>query len=295
MSGLQSEEGKQSMSMQLSTKTLHSTPFIARRWQLEALRELDKLYRKGQQDFLLVAATAAGKTRFALEAARRLLSKGVGERIVIVCHSDHLRKHWAYVAESLCIKIDPRFSNADGMESTSYHGVAVTYQQVVSAPDLFRMNCNYRSTMVILDEVHHVGDRKPWGGAIQNAFEVGHFRLGMSGTLFRMDGRRIPFVNYVNGVSKPDYIYGYAQGIADKVCRPIYFQTFDGDLVWMREGSEELKEHSMLDLVDRTTATERLMIALDPDREWLRHVLAKADEHLTAIRESGHADAGGVI
>lgn len=283
------------MNGQLSMETFHSIPFIGRKWQLEALRELNKLYRKGQQDFLLVAATAAGKTRFALEAARRLLRDGVVERIVIVCHSDHLRKYWAHVAGSFGLQIDPRFSNAHGVESTDYHGVAVTYQQVATASDLFRMNCSHRSTIVILDEAHHVGDRKPWGGAIQNAFEVAHFRLGMSGTLFRMDGRRIPFVKYVNGVSEPDYIYGYAQGIADKVCRPIHFQTFDGDIVWLRDGSEELQEHSMLDIVDRTTATERLMIVLDPDREWLRHVLTKADEHLTAIRESGHTDAGGAI
>lgn len=283
------------MSVRLTTDASHSTPFIGRKWQLEALREFNKLYRKGQQDFLLVAATAAGKTRFALEAARRLLGAGEVERIVILCHSDHLRKHWAEIAKPFSIRVDPRFSNAEGIESPNYHGVAVTYQQVASASDLFRMNCSHHRTIVILDEIHHAGDRKPWGGAIQNAFEVAHFRLGMSGTLFRMDGRRIPFVKYVNGVGKPDYIYGYAQAIADRVCRPIYFQTFDGDIVWLREGDEELREHSMLDIVDRSTATERLLVALDPNREWLRHVFNKADEHLTAIRDSGHADAGGII
>jgi superfamily II DNA or RNA helicase len=283
------------MSDQLSTQTFRQPQFAWRRWQLEALRRLDKLYRKGQRDFLLVATPSAGKTRLGLEAARSLLKSGEAERVVIVCHSDHLRKQWAKVAESFGINLDPHFSNANGMESSDYHGVVVTYQQVASASDLFRMNCGHRPTMVILDEAHHVGDRKPWATAIRNAFEVARFRLGMSGTLFREDGRKIPFVKYVDGVSRPDFTYGYAEGVADRVCRPIYFETFDGDLVWLRDGSEELHEHSMLDVVDRATAKERLMVALDPDREWLRHVLAKADEHLTMIREGRHRDAGGVV
>jgi superfamily II DNA or RNA helicase len=285
---------EQSVSAQSTGNAFKPAPFIGRRWQLEALRKLDKLRRKGQQDFLLVVAPAAGKTRFGLEAARAFLSEREVLRVVVVCHSDHLRKQWAQAAAKVGIALDPNWSNADGVEADTYHGVVVTYQQIAFAPDLFRMNCTQR-TLVILDEVHHVADRKTWGAAVQQAFEVARFRLGMSGTLFRADGRKIPFVRYEQGCSKPDFIYGYAEAIVDNVCRPIYFQTYEGEVVWLREGSEELYEYSLLDVVDRATAAERLQAALDPARQWLRHVITEADAHLTAIRESGHNDAGGLV
>jgi hypothetical protein len=156
------------------------------------------------------------------------------------------------------------------------------------------MNCG-RRTLVIFDEIHHAGDRKAWGDAVQQAFEPASFRLGMSGTLFRCDNRRIPFVRYEAGCSKPDFTYGYREAVAGGVCRPIYFLTYDGEIVWLRKGSEELHEHSLLDFIDRETAAARLRAALDPTKGWLREVVKHADEHLTKIRENGHASAGGLV
>jgi hypothetical protein len=157
------------------------------------------------------------------------------------------------------------------------------------------MQCGGRKTLVILDECHHIADRRAWGEAIRHAFEVAEYRLSLSGTLFRQDGRRIPFVNFVDGVSRPDYSYGYARAVEEKVCRPIYFRTYDGRVVYLREGGEERQEHFLHDVVDRTTAGERLRAALDSDQHWLRKVVADADATLTSMREAGQPDAGGLI
>lgn len=110
-------------------KDFQSSPLTGRRWQLEAMRKLNKLRRKGQRDFLVVAAPATGKTRTGLEAARVLLNEGEVERIVVVCHSNHLRQQWARAASRVNIRLDAAWSNSDGVESTDYHGVVVTYQQ----------------------------------------------------------------------------------------------------------------------------------------------------------------------
>jgi superfamily II DNA or RNA helicase len=275
-------------------KDFQSLPLTGRRWQLEAMRKLNKLIRKGQRDFLLVAAPAAGKTSTGLEAARILLNESEVERIVVVCHSNHLRQQWARAASKVNISLDAAWSNSDGVESSDYQGVVVTYQQVVFAPDLFRMNCA-RKTLVILDEIHHAGERKAYGEALQQAFDAAAFRIGLSGTLFRGDNRKIPFVKYENGCSKPDFAYGYREAVADCVCRPIYFLTYEGEAVWMREGDDQLYEHSMLDVVDRETAAARLRAILDPSKEWVQRVVKNANEHLTQIRDSGHGNAGGLI
>lgn len=268
--------------------------FIGRKWQLEALRQFNRLRSKGREDFLLVAAPAAGKTLFGLEAARTLLREGAVERVVVVAHSNHLRRQWARAAERVGVQLDDKWSNADGIESPDDHGVVVTYHQVACAPDLYRMNC-LRKTLVIFDEIHHAGDRKAWGDAVRQAFEPAAFRLGMSGTLFRCDNRRIPFVRYEAGCSKPDFTYGFRDAVADGVCRPVYFLTYEGEIIWLREGSEELHEHSLLDVVDRKTAAARLRAALDPTKGWMRNVVKQANMHLTKIRENGHADAGALV
>jgi superfamily II DNA or RNA helicase len=277
-----------------ATKSFQPAQLTGRRWQLEAMRKLYKLRRKGQRDFLVVAAPATGKTSTGLEAACILLNEGEVERVVVVCHSNHLRQQWARGASKVNIRLDAAWSNSDGVESSDYQGVVVTYQQVVFAPDLFRMNCA-RKTLVILDEIHHAGERKAYGEALQQAFDAAAFRIGLSGTLFRGDNRKIPFVKYENGCSKPDFAYGYREAVADCVCRPIYFLTYEGEAVWMREGDDQLYEHSMLDMVDRETAAARLRAILDPSKEWMRRVVKNADEHLTQIRDSGHDNAGGLI
>lgn len=276
------------------TKSFQLMRLAGRRWQLEALRKLNKLRRKGQRDFLIVAAPAAGKTHIGLEAARVLLEEGEVERVVVVCHSNHLRQQWAEAALKVNICLDAAWANADGVESPDYQGVVVTYQQVIFAPDLFRMNCT-RKTLVIFDEIHHAGERRAYGESLKQAFEVASFRVGLSGTLFRGDNRKIPFVRYEDGCSKPDFIYGYREAVADSVCRPIYFLTYEGEAVWMREGDERLYEHSLLDVVDREIAAARLRAIFDPSQEWMHRVIRKADEHLTQMRDSGHSNAGGLI
>lgn len=277
------------------TGAVNSLPFPLRRWQAEGLRAYEKSVRKGLTDFLLVVITAGGKTTFALESGRRLLGRGEVERVVVVCATRQQCRQFARQAKKFGLNLDANFSNADGVEADGYHGVAVTYQQVSAAPDLFRMTCAERKTLVVLDEIHHVADRRAFGRAVRQAFEVACLRLTMSGTLFRSDGLKIPFVNFVDGLSRPDYSYGYVRAVEDRVCRPVIFHTYEGEVVYQREGSDELYRHTMREVVDATTATERLFVALDPRGGWLPKVIKDADANLNAMRAAGHADAGGLI
>jgi hypothetical protein len=75
-------------------------------------------------------------------------------------------------------------------------GISCTYQQIVRFPDLFRKLTSEKSSMVVLDEVHHLANELSWGDACKHAFEHTQIRMVMSGTPFRCDGNSIPFVNY---------------------------------------------------------------------------------------------------
>jgi superfamily II DNA or RNA helicase len=261
-----------------------------REWQDRALCHFDSAAR---DNFLIVATPGSGKTLLALAIAYRMLRDGQVERVVVVCPTDHLRRQWAAAAARVGIDLDPLWSNADGVEALDYFGVVVTYQQVSYAPDLYRMNCK-RRTLVIFDEIHHAADDLAWGSKLREAFETAEFRLSLSGTPFRSDNGRIPFINYKDGRSCADFVYGYGEALTDKVCRPVYFPSYEGRIRWLSGDGKE-QDCSLLDHVGRNKAAERLRAALDPMGEWLRGVLREADEKLKEVRAEGHADAAALV
>ncbi|CAN5759599.1 hypothetical protein BH20ACI4_BH20ACI4_20770 [soil metagenome] len=261
-----------------------------RKWQMQAVR---CFYALNKKDFLAVGTPGSGKTEFALKLAYDHLADGKVERIVIIAPTEHLKIQWAESAARRGIDIDPNWTNAGGREASDYFGIAVTYQQVSYAPDLYDLNC-HRKTFVIFDEIHHAGEGLDWGEKLRVAFGNAAYRLALSGTPFRNDNNPIPFVNYKDRRSVADFVYGYGDALIDGVCRPIYFPTVEGNVSWVR-GSGERMDCSLLDTLPRIKTAERLRAALDADGDWLREVLREADNCLTNIRLEGHANAAGLV
>lgn len=264
-----------------------------RDWQHAALRA----YRATAErpDFLLEATPGAGKTIFALTAARELLDAGEVQRVIVVCPTAHLKRQWADAANRFRIALDPRFVNANAVLAPDYDGAAVTYAQLTSGALIVRRLCA-KPTLVILDEVHHCGeeDHSSWGRAIGEAFGVAHRRLLLSGTPFREDGRPIPFVVYDgNGQAAADYTYGYADALRDEVCRPIEFLAYDGEMHW-REVTGARLSTLLSETVTERDARSAFQSALLADGQWMPDVLAAADAELTRVREQ-MPDAGGLV
>lgn len=267
-----------------------SSQLPLRNWQEQAVRSFHALQKL---DSLTVATPGSGKTVYALKCAHDLISDGRVERLVVVAPTNHLRRQWAEASARCGIDIDPNWSNSDGVEARDYFGVAVTYQQVSYAPDLYDLNCR-RKTLVILDEVHHAGDSLDWGNKLRAAFRSAVYRLSLSGTPFRNDNQQIPFVTYEDNRSRADFVYSYGEALADGVCRPIYFPTIEGDVSWLRGNGEEMN-CSLLDNLSRTKAAERLRAVLDPSGNWIQDVLREADARLSQMQREGHSDAAGLV
>jgi superfamily II DNA or RNA helicase len=266
-----------------------------RAWQQEALeRYLDTIPR----DFLAVATPGAGKTTFALRVATELLERGQVQRISVVCPTEHLKTQWAEAAHRVGIRLDPTFRNAQGSHARSFHGVAVTYAQVATRPQLHRARTEAARTLVILDEIHHAGDSLTWGDAVREAFEPAARRLSLTGTPFRSDTSPIPFVDYEPdpaGVrhSRADHAYGYAQALRDGVVRPVLFLSYSGQMRWRTRAGEEASARLGEPLTKDLTA-QAWRTALDPRGEWIPAVLAAADRRLSEVRR-GVPDAGGMV
>jgi superfamily II DNA or RNA helicase len=261
-----------------------------RAWQKHAL---EGFVGSTAPDFLAVATPGAGKTTFALTAARQALAAQAGRRLVVVVPTAHLKGQWARAAAAFDLHLDPGWSAADGSLPADMHGVVTTYQQVASAAATLRGLA--AGAFVIFDELHHAADDHAWGDAVRLAFEPAVRRLALSGTPFRSDVHAIPFVTYdEDDEAVADYEYGYAEALRDGgVVRPIYFPRIDGKMEWSApDGS--LHAHSFGDTLDATRASQRLRTAYSLESEWLPHVLRQAHNQLLAIRQR-QPSAGGLV
>ncbi len=259
-----------------------------RPWQLAAL---DQLERSSEANFLAVATPGAGKTTLALAAARRSLARSRAHLIVVV-PTAHLKFQWARAAAALDLHLEAGWTPSHGAFPSDMHGIVTTYQQVASAPEAVARRAS--GAFVVLDEIHHAGDDRAWGEALQIAFEGAGRRLSLSGTPFRSDTRSIPFVRYEFEEAIPDFEYGYGPALADRrVVRPIYFPRTNGHMEWSAaDGS--VYEAGFDDALDGPRANQRLRAALSLDGEWLSDVLSSAHARLCSVREH-HSQAGGLV
>ena len=238
--------------------------------------------------FLASATPAAGKTTFGLHVAHRMLAEGRVARVAVVAPTTHIARQWAADAARYGIDLEPNRPNADGPEPRDRHGVAVTYQTVAAGPQIHARRSAQVPTLVIADEPHHMGEHAAWGRSTVDAFGSARFRLLLSGTPFRTDDSPIPWVSYdADGVSEADYAYGYTDALLDRVCRPVTFHLIDGDMEWMSDGRRRAADFTVG--LPGAEAARRLRTALDPDGDWIAHVLRDAVLRLERIREIGRA------
>jgi len=260
-----------------------------RAWQRRALAAAAR-WRTGP--FLVAAAPGAGKTRPALVLARELLRRGEIDRVAIVCPTAPLTRQWASAAGALGLDLQP---DASHLRTTSdFDGIAVTYARASAAAATYARECTPR-TLVVADEVHHLGDELAWGDGFKRAFAGAGRTLLLSGTPFRSDDAPIPGISYDGeGFSEPDIAYSYAESIADGACRRMIFVPFDGTLVW-QSGDRTIESSFEEELTVRERG-RRYRTAISTELpEGLPRILRQANEQLTRVRADGHRDAGGLV
>jgi len=260
-----------------------------RAWQKAAL---ELFLTSDRPDFLAVATPGAGKTTFALTAARHHLATDPAARVVVVVPTQHLKAQWAGAALGFDLHLEPEWAASNGRLPGDMHGIVTTYQQV--AVNATTLNQLARDSFVIFDEVHHAGDDRAWGDGVRTAFLHSGRRLALSGTPFRSDTQSIPFVNYQDDEAVPDYEYGYGHALADGgVVRPVHFPRISGHMEWVAPDGT-FNSASFEDELDHVRAGQRLRTALSLEGQWLPEVLGQAHRQLKEVRAS-HPNAGGLV
>lgn len=303
-----------------------------RNWQTKFVEEVLKKYQTGKRDFLCEAVPAGGKTFGALLAASMMFDQGIVEQLIVVAPTDYLRDQWVRKAWGMAgfslkpFETDPR----TGMPvlNDDYCGVVTTFAQIASGsnPDILLGLGRRKPTLVIFDEVHHCGEEKTWGSGIISAFwdrggENIFYRLSISGTPFRSDNERIPFVDYekkyvprddgtieVQWVSQPDFRYRYVDALMDdEIVREVTFRMETGKFSWKSNvgvfTGSQFTDVDFNDELDDLLWNERYRTAVNPQNEatggpskFVVEILTKANEELTMYRNRQlHPNAGGLV
>jgi superfamily II DNA or RNA helicase len=216
-----------------------------RPWQQDALKiVMPRLFQNGRAT--VHAAPGAGKTVFAGTVARQLLGAGLVERVVVVVPNAALVRQWTDGLSAdlnLHLDSDPR---DNVFEHPQTMGCVLTYQALVvgNTAVSHAQIAQSKPTLVIFDEVHHIGEEASWGDRAadmvgrpaQGQGHAGMVVLNLTGTLFRSSKqRRIGTVEYIQDPEVPDkwravadYTRETRELIGD-VLRPVNLFTMSAD------------------------------------------------------------------
>jgi len=275
-----------------------------RKWQKECYDELLLRKRDGRNHFLAVAGVGSGKTFFSSYVFSQFLKAGEYNSVIVISPTENIKRNWSITFQyDFNIKVDHGYQFKHAWPRDC-HGVSLTYQSLNPFNIEVLKRYTNKKVFLIIDEVHHAGDEKSWGEAIQEIGDEAGFVLLLSGTPTRSDNAAIPFVQYKKLPSQGnvagdkfelqyDYYYGYADSIKDKVCCPTIFprnssqaQTFEG-VKKLENTFEETPEQKRL-------FNQILTVRSEGDC-YVYQTFLKANEQLSQINDKRNSNYGGLV
>ena len=224
--------------------------------------------------FMLHAFPGSGKTYPSLILGAYLLEQGFIEKIVVVVPSLILKGQMEEEARKLSLHL-----NKKKLIAESFDGLVTTYatigyksretDRLINA-EILKEICKRYKTLIIADECHHLSKQKRWGEAFEIAFNNTVARLLTSGTPFRTDRQRLPWVRYsgnrleLSGPHAYSYPYGVTKwnskycALGDQVVRDVVIHSWEADvdfnLIEDRGGeiiAERHFKHKITDNIDQ--------------------------------------------
>lgn len=245
-------------------------------------------------NFLLAALPAAGKTYASLYLINDFLKEKPNRRVIIVTPTRNIREQWkndAFRDFGIDLQTD-EFSGYIPQLKPGFAGAVITYSLINRHPLVFRKFCQQFDVFFVFDEIHHAAEHNSYGDSIKQAAEKGVRRLLLTGTPFRTDRAKMPFVNLDDdGEVIMDYRYDYPQALRDGVIRELIFKRSGGhgkykhgDTVYEHKTREELNEDQW----------RKLLLAFLRWDDFMISIYRAADRRLSEIRQD-IPNAGGLI
>jgi superfamily II DNA or RNA helicase len=289
-------------------RDVRDTRVVPRAWQLEALPVIvERIAQTGAAT--VAAAPGAGKTVLAGLAFEMLREADVVDRLVVLTPRRTLVAQWH---DALYHQRHVELRSGHEMELPGQAGVVVTYQSLnATTLDVHRRLAARDRTLVVLDEVHHVGERDDAGqrpawaryvmelvGQVDCSLQVAGV-LNLSGTLWRSNtGERISTVRYVEEggrlLSVVDHEVTAQLLIREGQLRPVdlYRRAATVELINLAEASRIVSP-----IADLTERPGRAAIrALPSDQAWRESFVAAILDRLERVhRDLGNGPAKALI
>ena len=208
-----------------------------------------------RRSITLDCTPGGGKTGSGCLLATRLLDAGKIDAVL-----------WLVPRLSLASQVSDAFSSWDGLsrrleivegKDTIFApslpgmprnvGCVTTYQSVVHGGNYrrFRDAVASRRTLIIFDEVQFLNDdlERGWRKNVQKVRDAAAYELLMSGTLWRTDNKRIPFITYErhpDGLHYPiaDITYTLRDAVRERAVLPTEWYTIGGTVKYQYNGEE---------------------------------------------------------
>jgi superfamily II DNA or RNA helicase len=280
---------------------MNKKQFVPRQWQRECFVDF---FQSKKKRYFIEAVPGAGKSKVAAHIAWELLSTGEVDYVFAVSPQGNKKQEWyedflVYFG----IYLDPQYSSTSIFKPSRYQGAILTYQGINEylARDI-QSRCKNKRVLVIADEPHHLSEdeNRSWGVNFKTAFQQAEYMIFLSGTYWREDGHRIPFMNYDESEGRyiPDYSYSYIDSLQNGNSRKIYFEFFDPEIKYEND-TKGIYYEGLLSGIEKTKLLDKCYRMLVKERsEKLKDVLQSALINLEEIRvdtENPMPNAGMII
>lgn len=263
--------------------------FTPRQWQIEATKKFYEAI-KLRNVFLLHAGVGSGKTLWAASIVKDYVNNGFD--VVIFSPKESIKIDWSNECKKFGIELDIKLVQHYSWKH-SFNGVSLCYQVLKNNTNSLKEQITNK-TIVVLDEHHHASDSGSWGDELKNICENAGVILCLTGTPFRSDNNKIPFVKYKETISndidgweiKTDYSYTYAQSVKDRICCSTSFRPLDIIINGINR---------QLNLIEDKKYLNQILDASNNNSNFLKNSFKIANKELQDIRNSYFKDAKGLI
>lgn len=305
----------------------HGQPMEYRNWQLAALLGANgkagaiKKLADGANHYFINVCPGGGKTPFGVAFSRWALDNDYIERIIVLSPRMKIREQWEDLMKLNGITAETITRTAaigrTGNANAPKKCIVITYQ-LFGIPEVVEyvraITAKYR-TLFIADEIHWLGfsdavDDTRWGDAFRRGSEHARFVLPLSGTPFREDHYKLPFLQYQEGKGSPDYNYSYGEAVRDGAVTPIRFDDHTGIIDFeVTDSDGHVEEVLSMDFdddhkgwyytqngePDEKKLNRRLSAALQNNSEFWHPIIDAAVLQLNILRNREDPSAGGII
>jgi superfamily II DNA or RNA helicase len=187
-----------------------------------------------------------GKTLMAAIFANELFEAGKIDRVCVVCPRDSLRAQVAQgftcrergLTRELALEKNGKLSQSNLFSPAGY---VTTYQSIDASPQGHLKRQTKKRWLVVLDELHHLAESENarWRDAIEPLVRNAEYVLLMSGTLYRHDREKVPFIEYdEDGRALAQIAYTRADALREQAVLQLNITRYDGFVQYEHKAAE---------------------------------------------------------